>query len=217
MQAFGDLSPAERRRLANVGALLFVVGSATSIPAGLLLDPPPRLYEHVVGLIGITLGLMYLRLPWERMSDNWLHVIPIVGVAEVIAGVAIFSEDYSFFLVLGAMYVAFTVRDNRVLAGYAAYFIAALVAPLTYWDGDRSDLAHTLLVTLPVLIIGAFAVRYFRDTLEKRERQYRVFANEAIALAERIRGGHPTEPGFTHEDFERRLGELSESSPVERR
>lgn len=216
MAAFGDLAPAERRRLARFGALLFIVGSATSVPAGLLLDPAPAFREHIVSVIGITLGVLFIFLPWERMSDNWLHAIPLIGGIEVIAGVAIFSNDYAFFYVLGAIYVAYVVRDSRVLIGYLAFYVLALLSPLLYPEESVREQAHHILVTLPVLVMAAVIVRYLRDTLEARESEYRVFASEAISLAERIRGGHPSEVGLTQEDLRKRLGELSEPQPANR-
>jgi hypothetical protein len=185
--AFGELEGEERRRLARLGGLLFLVGSVTALPAGLLLEPVPALHEHLVLIAGAIAGAVILSMPWERFSSIWLHVLMIVGTIEVAVGVAVFSLDYGFFYVLVAMYAAYLVRDRTILGAYMAFFTAALLAPSVYEDANR-DHAHLTLIVLPVMLITAFVVRYLRDTLERREAVYRGMALEAVALAERIRG-----------------------------
>ena len=130
--AFSDLEPIERRRLGRLGAVLFMAGSLTAIPTGLLLEPPPKLIDHVVSAIGFSLGLALIWLPWERVSPAWLHFFPLAGTIIVIAGVAVFSVVFSFFLVLAAMFVAISVRNPRVFSAYMAFFAFALLLPLTY-------------------------------------------------------------------------------------
>ena len=111
----------------------------------------------------------------------------VVGTLEVAAEVAVFSDDFAFFYVLGAMYAAYVIRDRTVLLAYMLFFTLALLAPLVYEDDSMNEQAHHILVTFPVMVIAAVTVRYLRDTLEQRERDYRGFAFEAVSLAERIR------------------------------
>ena len=89
-----------------------------------------------------------------------------------------------------------------------AFIAAATVAPLFYVDESFNDQAHHILVTLPVMVVSAGVVRYLRETLARRELQYRRFAVEAVTLAERIRGG-PRSPGDDLENVEERLAELA--------
>jgi hypothetical protein len=106
----------------------------------------------------------------------------------------VFSDDYAFFYVITATYAALALPHRRQLAVYMALLTAVLLAPLVYDDAFKEQLHH-ILVTLPVLFISVFAVRYLRETLLARERMYRGFAREAIELALRIRrssaGGEP--------------------------
>jgi hypothetical protein len=205
--AFGDISGRELARLGRFAGVLMIVGALVSIPAGLVLDPAPEAAEHLIGVGLALVGVIALLAPWERMSPNWIHVGLIVVTAEIAAGVAVISDDYAFFFVLVSMYAAYVIRDRTVLVAYMLFFTLAIVAPIIYANDDLSNEAHHILVTLPVFLIAAAIVRYLRDTLEVRERQYRGFAVEAVSLAERIRGGHPADGD--DEDLEARLGRLA--------
>ena len=209
--AFGDLDPAEIRRLGRFAGILMIVGAIVSVPAGLALEPAPKVYEHLIGLGSALFGLLALLAPWERLSSNWLHLAIIAGTLETAAGVAVFSDDYAFFYVLVAMYAAYVIRDRTTLLAYMAFFTLALVAPLVYTQGDLSEQAHHILVTLPVFVIAAAIVLYLRDTLEQREREYRGFAFEAVTLAERIRGHANGES--QDGDLEVRLSRLAATEP----
>ncbi|MDX6586666.1 MAG: hypothetical protein QOI31_1139 [Solirubrobacterales bacterium] len=222
--AFAGIEPEERVRLARLGSLLFMVGSLTAIPAGLLLEPQPQLYEHVVSAAGFLLGLIAFFLPWERMEPGWLHFFPVVGALVVVAGVAVFSVVFSFFLVLAGMFVAISVRKPIVFSAYMAYFVLALLIPFAYTNRDLSDQAIIILATLPVLFIVAYVSRYMHEVVEQQKEQYRVFASQAIALGERIKGNGDRIKGNgdrTLDDspaaLERRLKNLTLASSRDRR
>jgi hypothetical protein len=186
--AFGSLEDGERKRLGRFAGVLLVLGAAMSIPAGLALEPPPEWEEHLIALSAAVAGLIAYFAPWQRLADGWLHVTMLVATLEIAVGVGVLSEDYAFYYVLVAMYAAYVVRDRTVLLLYMLLFTIALAAPVAYSEREAADEAHHILVTMPVLVIAAAIVRYLRDTLERREEQYRNFANEAVALAARIRG-----------------------------
>ena len=185
--AFGALTPAERRRLGRMGGLLLLAGSLFSFPAGWALEPVPQLREHAVGISGVLTGIAVYLAPWERISSAWLHVVPIVGGFEIALGVGIFSDDYAFYYVLLSIYAAYIVRDRSVLIAYMTFFTILLLAPISYAEEDLKEQMHHILVTFPVFVIAALIVRYLRDTVERRERQYRSFAQEAVELAIRLR------------------------------
>jgi hypothetical protein len=206
--AFGTPSPSELRRLGGLAGVLMIVGGLASIPAELVLEPPPQVHEHLLGLGTALLGVVALSAPWERMSPNWLHLAMIVGTLEIASGVAVFSDDFAFFYVLGAMFAAYVIRDRSVLIAYMLFFTLTLVAPLVYSNESLKEQAHHILVTFPVMVISAVTVRYLRDTLEQRERDYRGFASEAVSLAERIRG-RPAVPEGEADDLETRLDRLA--------
>lgn len=191
-----------------------IVGGLMSLPAGLMLEPAPEPYEHLVGPGSAGLGVALFLTPWERISSAWLHVAMIAGTLEIAVGVEVLSHAYVFFYVVVAMFAAYVIRDRTVMLAYALLITLALLAPLAYADEDLNAQAHQILVTVPVLVIAAMIVRYLRDTLERRELQYRGFAYEAVSLAERIRGwnGEPS----VEDDLAARLGRLTSAPPADR-
>lgn len=211
--AFGALAGEERARLGRFAGVLMMVGALVSLPAGFTLEPAPEPYEHLIGIASGLVGLVALLAPWERMSSNWLHVAMIVATVEIAIGVAVLSDDYAFFYVLVAMFAAYVIREPQVMLAYILFLTLALVAPLTYADETLKEQAHHILVTLPILVIAAAIVRYLRDTLEQREREYRGFAFEAVSLAERIRGGEDLGPE-PQGDLKSRLGKLADEHEV---
>lgn len=189
--AFGALSAEERERLGRLGGVLFIAGSAFTIPAALFIDPAPAATSYLVGVVGLAAGTGFYLAPWRRMSSNWLHVGLGAATVQTAVAVRVLSDDFAFYYVVVAMYVAYVVRDRRAVAGYFGLLLAALLVPLTYDEHNLREQAHHILVTLPVFVIAAGFVLYLRGTLESREQRYRRFAYEAVALAIRIRGSRP--------------------------
>jgi len=206
-RAFGSLAADELRRLGQFAGALLIVGALAAFPAGLVLEPAPDTADHLVGLSVLITGLAAFFAPWERLSPGWLHVVLLVAVVEIAVGTAILSDDFAFYYVVVGMYAAFVIRDPAIFATYVLIFLLALAAPLFYADDDLSEQVHHILVTAPVFIIAVVIVRYLRDTLERRQHDYRRFAFEAVSLAERIRG---RPDGGQDGDLETRLGRLVE-------
>lgn len=217
MNAFADLEPEERERLAWLGSVLFMVGSLTAVPAGLFLEPAPAAHEYLIAAAGFLLGAVTLAFPWARMAPGWLHFFPLVGTLIVVAGVAVFSVVFSFFLVLAGMFVAVSVRQATVFSAYMAFFVFALLLPFNYESVGASEQAITILATLPVLLIVALVSRYMHEVVEHQKEQYRDFASEALALGERIRGSACRVNEDSTEDLAARLKDLRLASSVERR
>jgi len=215
-EAFADIEPEERARLARLGSVLFMAGSLTAIPAGLLLEPAPEFHEHVISVVGFLSGVVLYSLDWKRMPSWWLHIFPVAGSLIVLAGTTVFSIVFSFFLVLGGMFVAVSVRSSRVFSAYIAFFIFVLLLPLTYAD-DFSDDAVVVLATLPVFVAVSFVSRYMHEAVESQKEQYRFFASEAIALGERIRGSAERPDDDSAAELEERLKDLKLASSKDRR
>jgi hypothetical protein len=184
-----------------------VVGALAAFPAGLVLEPAPDAVDHLVGLSVLVTGLAAFFAPWERLSPGWLHVLLVLAVLEIAVGTAVFSDDFAFYYVVVGMYAAYVIRDPAIFAAYILFFLLALAAPFAYADEDLKEQVHHILVTAPVFIIAVVIVRYLRDTLERRQHDYRRFASEAVSLAERIRG---RPDGGPDGDLEERLGRLVE-------
>jgi hypothetical protein len=187
---------AELVRLVRIGGWLMLAGAVFSVPAALALDPRPPATDFLLPLITTLTGLALLVAPARRMSNWWIYAGIGVGTIECAAGVAVFGGDYSFYFVIPAIYAAYALPTRRQFAAALTVFTLALFAPHIYRGGDETmghsehadgaGYEHPSLVTLPVMLIGAIAVRELRDTLRSRQRVYRDFAGEALELAARI-------------------------------
>lgn len=216
-EAFADIDPGERARLARLGSVLFMAGSLMAIPAALLLEPPPKLYEHAISACGFFSGVVLYRLDWERLPSHWLHVFPVAGTLIVLAGVTVFSVVFSFFIVLAGMFIAVSVRSPGVFAAYIAFFVFILVLPLTYASGDLTQEAVVVLATVPVLLAVSIVSRYMHEVVARQKEQYRMFASEAIALGERIRGSAERVDDDSAAELEERMKDLRRASSKDRR
>jgi hypothetical protein len=161
-------------------------------------------------------GVVLYNLDWQRLPSYWLHVFPVAGTLIVLAGVTVFSVVFSFFIVLAGMFVAVSVRSQSVFFAYLAFIVFILVLPLTYSDAFEDD-AVVVLATLPVLVAVSLVSRYMHEVVESQKEQYRVFASEAIALGERIRGSAERPDDDTAAELEERLKDLKLASSKDRR
>ena len=200
--------PSERKRLGTLGGALFIIGSLAAVPAAAFLEPSPAPAEYLIAAAGVLLGAGLLAVPWGRLPERALYSVSIIATVYVALGASVFSDDFAFYLVLIAVYTAYAVRARSDFLWLMAFFTAAAIAPLLYADQSFDELAHHVLVTLPVMLVSAGVVRYLRDALAERELQYRRFAVEAVTLAERIRGGPPLKGEATPENVEERLADL---------
>jgi hypothetical protein len=188
-----------------------IIGSLAAVPASLALEPSPPAVEYLTSVAGVAIGLVILAVPWDRLPDRALYAVSIVAAAYVTVGAVAFSDDFGFYMVLVGIYTAYAVAPRREFVALMALFTAFTLAQLLFVADDESfsAQAHLVLVALPVLYIAAGVVRYLREALADRERHYRRFAFEAVALAERIRGGGRTGTSEDAEALDRDLAELA--------
>ncbi len=203
------MAPSERKRFGRLGGVLFIIGSIAVAPAAAFLEPAPDTSAYLIALSGVLAGAALMAVPWERLPERALYGVSIFATGYVVLGTSLYSDDFAFYQVLIAVYTAYVVRDRSDFLLLMVFFTAATIAPLFYIDEDAKELAHHVLVTLPVMIISATVVRYLRNALARRELQYRRFAVEAVTLAERIRGAPADAPEATPENVEERLAELA--------
>jgi hypothetical protein len=206
-----EIPPVDRKRFGRLGGFLVIVGSLAAAPAAAFLDPAPAPVEYLIALAGVLAGIGIILIPWERFNERALYAIPVVATLYVGMSVIVYSDDFAFYMVLIAVYTAYVVRDRQDFFLLMGLFSVGVVAPTAIADQSFDEFAHQVLVTLPVMIVSAAVVRYLRDALEARERQYRRFAFEAVSLAERIRGGQVPAKAPTPDDVEERLAELATS------
>lgn len=198
-------------RLVRIAGWLMIAAAVFGVPASLALKPAPPLSDYGLAALTLAAGLLYLLAPQRWLSSAWIHVAIVGGALAVALAVALFSPDYGFFMVLPAIYAAYAVPRRDAFSLYLAVLALAIFLPLVYRGdldeaegGERPDL-----VTLPVMLISAVAVRELRETLERRQLEYRAFAREAIGLAQRIRGSARGDLGAAPDPLDHRLEELS--------
>jgi hypothetical protein len=183
-------SQPSRQRYGRLGALLFVAGSLTTLPAAFLIEPVPGADIAFVTTMGLASGIACWFLPWERMPGWSLDVVTTVGTLEVLVACHAVDETYRILYVLVVVFAALALPTRERVLVQVAIVMLALAEPIAHDTGSREHARMALLFT-PVLVIVAAAVRYLRETLETRDLASRQFAREAIELAIRLRRGTP--------------------------
>jgi len=170
----------DRRRTAGrLGGALFCAAAAVSLPSALTLDPRPQAWVFALITLALAAGLVCLRLPWERLPDGALHLLPLSGTVMVTVGIlGIEGRDtiYTWLYVMTVIVVAYSFRSRAMIAAYLVLVCAASAAPLLDPAASTDDTLRSLLVSLPSLAIAAAAVTYLRERLEARRSAYEELA-----------------------------------------
>lgn len=182
-------------RLVRIAGWLAITAAVLSVPASLTLTPAPAAREYLVPAATTALGAAYVTAPRAWIRPYWIDPGILLGVAAVAAGVAVFGPEYGLFFVLAGIYTAYALRTRAEVATSLVAIARPVRAP-----GLRPRRRRP-------------PVRELRETLERRQRQYRAFADEAIALATRIRGSARGDP----DALDDRLDELAARSRAEER
>jgi hypothetical protein len=75
-------------RLVRFAGLL--TGSLFSIPGGLVLEPQPALYKHLLALTGALFAAAFLFAPAARITGAWIY--GALGIGTVLIGIAVASS-----------------------------------------------------------------------------------------------------------------------------
>ena len=175
----GSVSRAITTRAAwRLAGLLFIAGSVTTVPGSFLLEDPVEPWRFAFTAFGVLTGLVCLAMPWQRLDERWLAVVPVVATIEVAGAVALthFVFTYLFFFV--AIYVALVFPDPRRMAPFLVLICLALLAPLAY---DEAPIRETLLwplVVAPAIVLTALVVAKLTSGLEASRDAYRRLSSE---------------------------------------
>ena len=175
----GSASRAITTRAAwRLAGLLFVAGSVTTIPGTFLLDDPIEPWKYAFTAFGVLTGLVCLAIPWQRVDERWLAVVPVVATIEVAGAVALthFVFTYLFFFV--AIYVALVFPTPRQMAPFLVLICIALMAPLAYDDAPIRETLLWPLVVAPAIILTALVVAKLTSGLEASRDAYRRLSSE---------------------------------------
>ena len=193
-----ETEPDVLQRLGTIAAWLWILSPVGLLPAILRLDPSPQ-GLYVMAIASVLLGLILLRLPWERLGWRALHVTAIAAIATITASYVLSDQTFAAFFFMPAIYAAYAFRRRSTVAAYLVLSGAAIVVGLTWPGADPgADDVTIAIAGFPILVIVACAVAYQRERLEASRRAYQRLALEAIRLSLQI--GDRGAPGRRVED-----------------
>jgi hypothetical protein len=182
-----DRQYVSHRRYAAVAGLLCAGASLCTLASSLALDATSAMVAIGLAVLGLLLACLCFVVPWERVGARAIQLAPALATVAVAVATTAIDPTYGFYLVLVAGFVAYSYTRTRVIGLHLALIALALVAPIVLDpEGARKALACALIFGPGVMLVTATAV-YQRRSSEARDRAYREFATDALALAARIR------------------------------
>ena len=171
-----------RRRLAlgRLGGLLLLAGTAIGVAAhGTRSDPigAEPLWAPVAVAVGG--GLLCLVLPWRRLSDLWLHLVPVTAAVLIAAVVAAHGEHggmYAPLLFCAAAFAAYAFQSRKAIAAHLAIVGACLAVPLVYTPVPASAHAGPLLLEAFALVTVTASMVVIRERMEAGQEALRALA-----------------------------------------
>jgi hypothetical protein len=118
--------------------------------------------------------------PWQRLGARWLHLGPILGVAQILAANVIAHGHSEFFYVLVVGYAALVFRSRRVVAAYVLYVSAAMFLPLLLTPADNAVTLGNGLVAAPATVALAAMIVALREQVERSQYAYHELAWRTI-------------------------------------
>ena len=184
----GTVNSTLSRGYGTLAGLGFIGAAILAIPSTRLLHPLPAAEDYLVTVAGLVTGLICMALPWERLDLRWLHAVGVVATVQAAIAVAVFGQLYTAFFFLLGIGVAYMVPDLKALFGHLTLIGVALFGPVLYGPADAESTLRVGLVVFPLLALTAGVFAYIRHRMVADQRTYRVFAEETLALAQRIAG-----------------------------
>lgn len=159
--------------LGRIAGMLFIAGAVASAPANQLLsNPEPGWHMHLINVLALVSGIVCLLVPWERLPDSALHLIPVVATGEIVLTVSalgVHGEVYLWYFVLGAVFTGYAFRRRWQIAMHMAIAGAGFVSTAVFSFGWDQDALVRALVAVPTLWVAAGVVTWLREGLEERE------------------------------------------------
>ena len=162
-------------RLAGV---LFIVASLSTIPATFLLDTRLEPWEYSISGTGVVVGLICLVVPWWRVSERWLAVLPVLAIGLIAAMVAVSDFVFTYLYFVVALWIALVFPHPGQMAPYLLLIGAGLVAPLAYDDQLPRETLLWALAVAPGIVLTAVVVARLTAGLEESRAAYRQLSTE---------------------------------------
>lgn len=161
----------------RLAGLLFIVGSLSSIPGTLLLDDFEP-WKYSLTAAGVLCGVICLTLPWWRLDQRWLAVMPVVSTVLIAVTVALTDYVFTYLYFFVALWVALVFPTARQMAPFLILVVAALFAPLLYEDMPVDETLLWALAVTPGIVITALVVGRLTAGLETSREAYRQLSTE---------------------------------------
>jgi diguanylate cyclase (GGDEF)-like protein len=162
----------------RLAGLLFIAGSITTIPGTLLLDEPVEPWKFAFTAFGVLTGLVCLAVPWRRIDERWLMLVPAVAIVDVAGAIAITHFVFSYLYFFVAIYVALVLPGRRQMAPFLVLICLALLAPLAYDDAPIRETLLGPLVIAPAVVLTALVVAQLTSGLEASRDAYRRLSSQ---------------------------------------
>jgi diguanylate cyclase (GGDEF)-like protein len=172
------------RAISLVGAwrlagLLFIVGSVSTIPGTFLLegdDFEPWMYSLTA--LGVLSGVACFLLPWWRIDERWLAVVPVLATIEVAVAVGLTHYVFSYLYFFVAIYVALVFPTLRRQAPFLLLILVALLVPFAYESESLRQTTLWVLAVAPGVIFISVVVGRLTSNLEASREAYRRLSSE---------------------------------------
>jgi diguanylate cyclase (GGDEF)-like protein len=165
----------ERRTIGRLaGIVVFVAG--LSALATLQLLSGQRVGVSVDLVIAATMcsGVVYILVPWDRISALWLHVIPVLAVIELALGIRLanlYGDVAADYYVLVAVFAAYAFSSRQAVAFHVVLAAIASALPLVYANPTANHALGRTVVEAFLLVVIATIITLLREGLQKRQRE----------------------------------------------
>jgi diguanylate cyclase (GGDEF)-like protein len=170
---------AQRASLGRLAGWLYLGGSVIALPADYFMHAPSVLSVILLTLMGLVTGAACLALPWERLSERWLHAVAALATLEVTTSVVVVGSKgvmLTGFYPLVATIVAYGFRDRRLVALHTALILAARVIPSMLLVTDLTQVLPGASVGALTIVTIVIVVVILRERLEGTADRLRVLA-----------------------------------------
>jgi diguanylate cyclase (GGDEF)-like protein len=162
-------------RLAGV---LFIGGALSTLPALFVLEQPVEPWVYGLTAMGVLSGIICLTLPWERLDERWLGVVPFLATIQIAVAVAATHYVFTYLYFFVALYVALVFPSPRQMAPYLLFIAAALLVPFIYESEPVRRTMLWILAVAPGVMFLAVVVGRLTANLEASREAYRRLSGE---------------------------------------
>lgn len=162
----------------RLAGLLFIAGTLSTIPGTFLLDDGFEPWMYSLTALGVLSGVVCLLVPWWRISERWLLLVPVVAAIEVAAGVAITDFVFSYLFFFIALYIGLVFHEPRRMYPLLALVIVALFVPFVYEEEPVEEALLWALALAPGVALTVVVVGRLTAGLEASREAYRRLSTE---------------------------------------